>query len=597
MNRLARAICPALGRQEEINGRCSGPTLDAPVREIEFRLAQAEESEVVPLLDGDHRRRCASTPGDKVSGEMHAALAVAVQFRQHPVRLGDEAHACVLDRRGIGQGPHDHVNAIGAGQGRNPHVRDEEPLGCRGLIAPLGAGNAGLQRIKPRPERGQNLAHRQAGGDILVQPVVDLTHALPHGFGHLAFETGQFPCVERPPEVILLQRADEVPVGHGIEGQRNLVGVDRNDRQRSTLDARQNIGPPREAQGGRPVPHIEPQRRGVAQGFTRGGGQTGPQGDLIALPMLNARNAELPPLRVDRQARNRGLQEIRMGHAACQRFGEDRADARFGGIVFNAGRGHAEPIEPDRAVKLGLKRLGRGFGDRQAQRRDHVAPPVVVLQGAGQQKSGIGQLLSRLSPKGRVGGGDQGGAGHAALLGAVADLSFEGQPGIFHPVRRIVGDCDCRPVKTHGLQELPFCETGLGGIQNPLCRPGARVVAPGQGIGLSPCRGQIVGAQEGQLFHPPVQTRQDSGIGVAHRGRHGPVIGLHRQNVRLRETCAVSCVERECGAVRISKAGTRASDQSGVIDRGQISARKIGVLSDREEPLGNGCGLGQHRNG
>ena len=95
-----------------------------------------------------------------------------------------------------------------------------------------------------------------------------------------------------------------------------------------------------------------------------------------------------------------------------------------------------------------------------------------------------------------------------------------------------------------------------------------------------------------QIAPPPRAPFQHRRIGLAHGGRHGPVIGIHRQNVSFRETGIAGHVEREGHAIFIGQTGPDTTIQSGVIDRRQIRTGKIRVLGDCIEPLCHGPVLG-----
>ncbi len=116
------------------------------------------------------------------------------------------------------------MDAVSAGEGREPEIGDDEPL--RGALAVIVAGNVGRLR-REQIDAGLHGRHRlgdgEGGGDLLVELLLDLELAGPH---LLALLVGD--VVER----IAVEIALEVVAEHVVEQAAVADAVDRDLEQR-----------------------------------------------------------------------------------------------------------------------------------------------------------------------------------------------------------------------------------------------------------------------------------------------------------------------------------------------------------------------------
>ena len=214
---LARAVGPAFGGQEHVDGRRGRTALDAPVGEVELGLGQRQKGEILPGIHRHHGGRGRTPSGGQVRGEIHVAFRVGLQRRQDAVGAGDQLHRHARQRRSIGQRAQDHMHAILARHCRNPQVRDQEPLRRGRLVARHRARNPCLKRVETGLQPRQNLAHRQAGGDIFIEAHGDVARAGPDGLGQFGGEAVDLPFIQGAAEILLLHAAKDVAVGDRVQ--------------------------------------------------------------------------------------------------------------------------------------------------------------------------------------------------------------------------------------------------------------------------------------------------------------------------------------------------------------------------------------------
>ena len=382
IDRLARAICAPVGGHEHIDRRRGLAPLDPAVGQVELRVGQRQEGNVgVALLDHHHGRGRPARAARQARVEDRIALIIGRRRAQHGVGAVQQFNRHARLGRSRPQRADHDMQPIHARQGGDPKIRHDEPLPARRHDIGVHARNRRFQRIDARRHPLQRVAQGQAGGDVLVDLLAHGGGAGPDLFAH-SFGEGVFRIdLNRRSEIIVLDRPQQVAVGHAEQRQVQLFGVHRLDRQGDVGGVRQHIAPAREAHPGIAVADVlrdlDRLRRGLAirrrKAFAESHG--------VAFAMLQPRHAQLPPAAgFDHHAGLAQLDKGRIVHARGDKvLGKRRADARAGQIGLDRRFRDAEPVLADRHVQK--RRRIRPFlqGLRQPQRLHRVTTPAIAL--------------------------------------------------------------------------------------------------------------------------------------------------------------------------------------------------------------------------
>ena len=331
IHRFPRPIGTAVGRHENVDRRRSLAALDATVGQVELRVSQGQEGDVlIGLLDHHHRGGTPPRATGQASIEASIALVVRRGRSQHRVGPVQQFHRHARLGRSSSQSADKHMQPVHPGHRRHPKVRDHEPLPGGRYRVGVHPRNSGLQRIDARRQPRKRLAHRKAGGDVLV-------HLLAYGGcpgpQRLAYRVGEVFLgidVDRRAEIVILHRAQKVPVGHAIQRKVQLFGVHRLDRQSWVTRFGQHIAPAGELHPRCPVTNVLRDLYRLRHDLPIGRRKPLAEGDRVALAMLKPGHAQLPIAAVlHREARVVQLHEGRIidarGH---QILAERRTDAR-----------------------------------------------------------------------------------------------------------------------------------------------------------------------------------------------------------------------------------------------------------------------------
>ena len=200
---LAGAIGAALGGRRRRRRQRGGAAGDAAVGEVEAGLGEAEEGVILAGFGGDEpgasapprpRRR----PGSKRTWPSASVVAVGEDVVVAREELDLDAGAGL----GIGEAAQEDVQAVGAGQRGEAEVGDDEPLRRRGVpaLARGRADDAGGQGVEAGREAGDDLAHRQGGGDVVVELLLELAGALPDRLAERVAQAGLLVAGQRVPK-------------------------------------------------------------------------------------------------------------------------------------------------------------------------------------------------------------------------------------------------------------------------------------------------------------------------------------------------------------------------------------------------------------
>ena len=251
IDRLARAICAPVGGHEHIDRRRGLAPLDPAVGQVELRVGQRQEGNVgVALLDHHHGRGRPARAARQARVEDRIALIIGRRRAQHGVGAVQQFNRHARLGRSRPQRADHDMQPIHARQGGDPKIRHDEPLPARRHDIGVHARNRRFQRIDARRHPLQRVAQGQAGGDVLVDLLAHGGGAGPDLFAH-SFGEGVFRIdLNRRSEIIVLDRPQQVAVGHAEQRQVQLFGVHRLDRQGDVGGVRQHIAPAREAHPG-----------------------------------------------------------------------------------------------------------------------------------------------------------------------------------------------------------------------------------------------------------------------------------------------------------------------------------------------------------
>ena len=588
MDHLARAIGAAVGCQEHVHRPRRRAPLDPAVGEIEGRIGQREESEVIRAVPRQHQRglrrpRAARQAG----GEAGPAVRIGRGRAQHLVRAGDQRQFDPFARRGVRQGTHVQRQPVRPLETGQAQVRQHEPLGRARLFPPVAVGVAGRQRVDAGGQARQNLAQRQAGGDIAVQLHPHLARAGPDLARDAVGEGVFLPCGQRAAEPALLHHAGQVAVRHLAQAQLDPGQVDRLDRDRRFGRFRQDIGAAREPDLRAAVAHVLGQRDVLRQHLARGGGQALAQRDTVARPVIHAVETQRRSLDRDRQRRIRALHEgVVVDTRRDQVFREIGADARCGAVAFDAGARDAEPVEPDRPVQRRGDILARGLGAGQPQRRDHLAVAALAFQRIGHRHQRPGADGGHGAPQVAVQRRQFRAAQPALVLLVPGGGKAQHAPGVIGPEIGAVGQRDRHAQPAQRRRTVRSGKRGQDIVQRNARRGRLERQIAGKIGGLR----QVGRRDPGQLRGQRIGAGARVGVDRHDLGRDRAGIGRALGDRRFRETGVRPRVEGEGPAGRIQQAGPRAGLQVGVEDRVQVRSVEIHVAGDdqsavRQRPL------------
>ena len=333
---LARSIDAALGIQEHVERARRRPAGDAAVGQVEAGAGQVDEGEVrVRHRRGQHARRQAAGAARHAGAEVRHAARVGDRLAEQFVVARDQLHGDAFERLRRFQRAGEDVQSVVAEQSRDADVGDDEPL--RGERLPvLLLAVRGLRRhhVDAGPALGQCVVDGEDRGHLVVERALHRHGAGPHLHAGVLGESFGVPLVELAQERPVADRAGQAALADAIERDLDLGGVDGDGGNTLGADARQHEIVAREAHRGAAVAHVDVENGCFLQRLVDDGGDAGAHGDLIALAMRDAIDAELFARRGDRR---RGLSvERHIGREVeppgFQFLGELDADPRRGRV-------------------------------------------------------------------------------------------------------------------------------------------------------------------------------------------------------------------------------------------------------------------------
>ena len=581
IHRLARAIGAAVGGQEKVDRRRGRQPLDTPVGQIELGLGPRQERHVIALGHADQRGRRGPTSGGQARVEMGHAFGIGRRGADHRIRPVYQLDRNTATRARIRQAAHDHAQTIRPGIARQAEIRDHEPLRRGRIVIGLGARDTRLKRIDPGAKRARHLLHRQPGGHVAVDLKAHIGRPLPDLLGELVGEILGLPVIERAGEIIVAHRRDQVPVGNTVEHEVEMLGIHRLDRKPGIRRPRQDIGAAREAHGGRPVADIGGDGDILAQRLAPSRGQALAEGHLIALAVLETRNAKLIVLGLDREPRLGQLHEARIfDPTPRQVLGEDRAEAGGESVGLDLIVSDAEAVVFDRPVQ----RLGDILARRQiggaAQGGDHEAGALVAFERPGERgqrlgldlrrlgaQDGIERRRNRLAPLRIAAGAQKIGIGRP-LIGRIA----EHQKRALKPQHRIL-------IAPRARLRERLSDLLRGGAIDDMAppEPGREVVGFVEIARLEEVERGLA------ILRPRDRTRRRA----HHEAREGALKLGHLLEIGFRKTRIVARVEGRPLTRRIGQTGSLTRSEGRVEDLRQIAPRQIAVLDHHHAPLGD----------
>ncbi len=251
--------------------------------------------------------------------------------REDFVAARHQPHLDLAPWLGRGQRIDEHVDAVVAGIGREPHVGDDEPL-RRHRIGIVGRRALGRRRhhIDARRHVADRLIDRKRRGDLGVERLLDGELAVPHLDAAALGQPLDLVGVEVALEVAAEHGLDQIAVADPVDVDADRLGVDADQRDAALTGARQHIGLAGEARHGLAVAHIDREVGRLRQRLLDGRRQPGAQGHAVALAVLQPLDAELLVVGGQRELVLAGNRDERreIGALARQRLGELEAGAR-----------------------------------------------------------------------------------------------------------------------------------------------------------------------------------------------------------------------------------------------------------------------------
>ena len=210
MHGFARAIDAAFGIDEGVEPRRRRAAGDAAVAQIECRAFQIEKSIVALRVGRDqHGRRQRPLAARQSRLEGYAAVGVALFGAEHFIAARHQPHLDLALGLGGGERIHEHVDAVGAGIGSEPHVGHDEPLG-RHIVVVFGGRALGLRRH--HIDSGRHVTDRQIdrerGGDLGILGLLNGKFTAPHL---------DAAAVGQPFDLVGRKIALEVAAEHGLD--------------------------------------------------------------------------------------------------------------------------------------------------------------------------------------------------------------------------------------------------------------------------------------------------------------------------------------------------------------------------------------------
>ena len=203
----------------------------------------------------------------------------------------------------------------------------------------------GRKRIKPGRKIGHDIAHRQAGGHIGIEPVFDRSGAAPDFLSDIAGEFAALPLRQPVSEKALLHGAQQVAVIDPAQHKVDPVKIDCLHRKRRIGPPRQHIGPARENDLRAAVAHVKAQIDVADQAFAAGRGQALTQGQCIACAVARPFDTQFAALGTHCHGRLRQAYIIAIvDRALDQGFGKRGAQAGCGQLAFDTGACDAETV-------------------------------------------------------------------------------------------------------------------------------------------------------------------------------------------------------------------------------------------------------------
>ncbi len=591
------AVGAPVGSQEDINRRRGFAPFHPTVGQVKLGVGHRQEGKVaVALFRHDHRRGRRAGAKRQPGIKADIALRIGLGRTQNLVRLAEEFNRHRLFRRRRAQRADEDMQPVNPAHRGQAKVGHDEPLPCRANLIGVHPRHGRTQGIDAGRLAINRLAHRQAGGQVTVDLLLDAGIAMPDLGADLAAEIVFLIFHHRPAEIAVLRGPQQVAVGHPIQRQLQLFGVHRLNRDRGPRHTRQDIAAPGEAHPGVAVADIGGDLDRFRQNLTIRRRKPLAEGHRIAAAMGQALDAQLPPaVEADREVGCGKLDEGGVIHARLhQILGEIHADAGAGGIGLHLVIGNAKAVFADGVVQRGSGIVAVLQLFRQTQRLHRVAATVGTFQRVGHGHQNRVLLRGAVCPQIGVDGGRVS-LLQQATVGAGVHLTRRiQQPGIFGPIRRRIRQVQRCTDKAAGLQKVAL-GFRLGGGGKMLF---GGVAVGDMGIGqIGRLRGdarKLPTADKGQFRRPRRRQRLGLGIAFNHDAGIGALIGLGPARARFRKARSVAGVEGEGGADAVGQAGPLASVQRGVENRGEVAARHVGVFRKHETAVRDQI-IGQRR--
>ena len=305
---------------------------------------------------------------------------VGLAAREDFVVACDQAHFGLRDGFRRCQRIDEDVDAVIAGERRQPHVRDDEPLRRqRRVVLAAGVLRRCGHDINARLQIAERLVHRKGGGDVLVQRGRGRKLAGPHLDAALIAEVGKLIAAECVLEIAADHGVDQVAVTDPeyVDGKRRRVDADQGNA--ALAGARQHIGAPREADERLAVAHIDVELGRFRQALLHGRRQPRAQIDVVALAVLQPLDAKLLAFRGQRRLVSAGLRhEGREVDAFGQFLRELEAGARRSAVGIHGVIEQAEAVLVAQLLILSADIGDLAHVERQPQRIERRPPQFAV---------------------------------------------------------------------------------------------------------------------------------------------------------------------------------------------------------------------------
>ena len=387
VDHLARAVGPAIGGQKHIDGRRGRAALHAAIRQVKRRIGERQEGHIVARAAAHqhHRRGRPPSAAREAWGKHRVTHSVGHRRAENLIRARQKRDLRALDAAGIPKTAGEHMQPVRALERGQPQIGQHEPLRRPWILVKRHALDPRGQRIDARRLIAEHISHRQAGRHGLVKLVLHLAHPGPDVGRDLLGEFRQLIIREGPPEIVILNGAQQVPVAHPAQGQLNLGKIHRLDWQGGVGGARQHICAARKHHGGGAVADILRDLDIFKKRLAIGCRQALAEGHAIARAVAQPVDANLPPLHLYHEACVGKLYERCVIRARLnQVFGEKRTHARVLSVIVGAVFGDAEAVFGRCGLQCGHHILARREGIGQTQGCHTIAAPAFRFQRLGQ---------------------------------------------------------------------------------------------------------------------------------------------------------------------------------------------------------------------